>query len=90
MTSQLTPSGMSLTIWHCYRDYLWIVGSTSWIGRIASGFRILSFLVIFPIVVLALLVRLSHLKRMNVYHWHVVPCSNERIFYGHVPTVFVI
>ena len=46
-------------LWDAYVAYLWSYQPHSWVGRLASTFRILAVLLVLPVVLLTLLVRPS-------------------------------
>lgn len=46
-------------IWDAYIECLWNYQPESWVGRIASTFRVLAVVVILPVVILTLLVRID-------------------------------
>lgn len=59
MSSQYSPhlsfSSAPRLIWHAYIEYLWNPHPSSWVSKIASSFRVLAFLLILPVVILAML-----------------------------------
>lgn len=59
LTSRVSVSPLTVPtlVWECYLEYLWFYEPSSWVARTAYGFRVLAFLLVFPITVLTLLVR---------------------------------
>ncbi|KAH7929816.1 hypothetical protein BV22DRAFT_1028992 [Leucogyrophana mollusca] len=42
-------------LWDSYVEYLWNYDPGSWVGRVASSFRIFAFILVLPVVILTLL-----------------------------------
>lgn len=54
--SQVSPLAIPGIIWSYYVEYLWDYSPNSWVSTIAYCCRILSILISFPLILLALLV----------------------------------
>jgi len=54
-STQLSEKQILSTLWYYYHEWLWNYAPDSWVQRFSDSFRLLSFLVILPILVLTLL-----------------------------------
>ena len=57
LTSGIPLSSLPHLLWQYYLEYLWFYEPRSWVARIAYTFRVLAFMMIVPVVFIALLVR---------------------------------
>ncbi|TFK73900.1 hypothetical protein BDN72DRAFT_956226 [Pluteus cervinus] len=76
-----------LNLWHYYREYLWDYKPNSWVYQLAGFFRVISFLLVFPIIVLALLDISSYViaRSLGVIDDVKASTSDKATIHGRVP-----